>query len=71
LPVIEHTGGEVQIVAQGRRWRFAAAAAPLLNMLASGQPNDIKDFYSQGLDGPTLRAFIRELVTNGLVVVVV
>jgi hypothetical protein len=71
LPAIEHAGAEVHIVAQGRRWRFAMAAAPLLELLASGQPSAMSDCFNQGLDPQTARMFIRELVTNGLVVVVV
>ena len=41
---------EVHVFAQGRRWRFASAAAPLIEQLATGQPLSMADLSSQELD---------------------
>lgn len=62
-PVIERSGSEIHILANGRRWKFAAAAGPILDKLTSGQPCAISELG----DSPTTRAFIRELIVNGLV----
>ena len=49
-PRIERTNQELHVVAQGRRWRFASAAAPVIELLATGRPHSIADLSAQGLD---------------------
>ena len=61
--------GEVAIDANGRHWRFAAAARPLLEALISGSELTLSDLRGSGVDGETIRIFIKELVSNGLVVI--
>jgi hypothetical protein len=65
-PVLLQSGDEIHVEANGRRWRFAAAARPLLEVLTSGDPCSVAEFA----DAATARAFVRELAINGLVVVV-
>jgi hypothetical protein len=67
-PHIEQAGAEIHVVANGRRWRFASAAAPMLETLSSGEICSVAEL--SGLDPATMRTFIRELVINGLIVVV-
>ena len=69
-PAIERTNQELRVVAQGRRWRFASAAAPVIELLATGRPHSVADLSAQGLDPATVRIFLRELATNGLIIVV-
>jgi hypothetical protein len=58
----------VAIAANGRQWRFASAAAPILQMLVSGASCSIGELEAVSqVDSQTTRAFIRELVENGLV----
>lgn len=60
--------GEVTIAANGRQWRFSIAAAPVLDMLVSGARCGIEELEAASrVDSQTTRAFIRELVENGLV----
>jgi hypothetical protein len=61
--------GEIALSAIGRCWRFAAAARPLLEILVSGRELTLDDLGSGDVDRDTLRVFLRELVSNGLVVV--
>jgi hypothetical protein len=62
---------EVVTVAHGRRWRFAAAASPLLKELAQ-RPCSLEELHAAAggaLDRNTIRAFVRELALDGLVIV--
>jgi len=68
-PVLKTDAQEVHVAINGRRWRFASPARPLLEMLALGKQVASTD-PNTGLDPTTLRAFLRELVLSGLVVVV-
>jgi hypothetical protein len=61
--------GEIHLIAQGRRWRFAAGARPMLERLISGSPCTMMELASLS-DTATARAFVRDLVVNGLVSVV-
>jgi ribosomal protein L16 Arg81 hydroxylase len=65
-PHLEHAGSEIHIKANGRRWRFAEGALPVLERLATGESCPVEEFG----DSATVRAFLRELVENGLIVVV-
>lgn len=65
-PALERIGGEIHVLANGRRWRFASAAGPLLERLTTGHVCSVEDFA----DTAAARTFIRELTINGLVVVV-
>ena len=70
LPQMETTDSEIHVLALGRRWRFASAARPLLDRLASGAAYSVAELATSGVDEKTVRAFVRELVVNGLAVVV-
>jgi hypothetical protein len=65
--------GAITIASLGRRWRFAEAARPVLGALLSGSSASFAQLVSigaaSGLDESTVRAFMRELITNGLVTV--
>jgi hypothetical protein len=64
-------GGEIVVIASGRRWRFAPTALPLLDLLASGNECSISDLESAAggqLDADVIRVFVSELVDNGLLV---
>lgn len=67
-PNIEAVDDEIHVIASGRRWRFALAARSILDRLSSGDLCSIEEFHH--VEAATARAFIRELVENGLVVVV-
>ena len=60
--------GEITIDARGRRWRFKAAAEPVLSRLISHRACSLPDLQSAapGLEPQTVTAFVRELVANGL-----
>lgn len=60
--------GHVTVAANGRQWRFAPAAAPLLQQLTTGQDCHISDLQTGPLDAGTVRTFVKELLANGLVV---
>lgn len=69
---IEIAGDQVAIAAHGRRWKFAAAARPLLDLLLSGREctqDDLNRAAGKSLDPGIVRDFVRELAENGLVVV--
>lgn len=65
-PILDRVGEEIHLTALGRRWRFAAAAGPMLEKLTSGSACSLAEFAHE----PKATAFIRELTVNGLVVVV-
>jgi hypothetical protein len=67
---IETSGDEIAISTQGRRYRFAPAARPLLETLLSGREYAREDLESAAsLPNSTVEEFVRELAANGLVVV--
>jgi hypothetical protein len=69
---IEATGDELTLPAFGRRWKFAAAARPLLELLVSGREcteDDFRTAANGSLSSGVVREFVRELAANGLVVV--
>jgi hypothetical protein len=69
-PALEQVGGEVHVQARGRNWRFAAAAKPMLDRLATGETCSADELVAAPLEPSTVKAFLKELVSNGLVVVV-
>ena len=69
----EVAGGEVAFDCRRRRWRFAAAALPLLRRLEEGRVcslAELREAAGGALDGRTVRAFVGELIVQGLVAVV-
>ncbi|HYP08447.1 MAG TPA: cupin domain-containing protein [Bryobacteraceae bacterium] len=66
-PVVQRAGSEIHVLANGRRWRFAEAAAPILDRLTSGEICSPSEFQGVAM----ARTLLRELITNGLAVVVV
>jgi ribosomal protein L16 Arg81 hydroxylase len=69
---IVDSGGELVVAASGRRWHFAQAARPLLELLISGRNCSLADLeqVAGDLDADVVRAFARELVTSGLAVLI-
>lgn len=62
--------GEVAVLANGRRWRFAEAALPVLEMLTSGRICTAPELYARAvpvIDSGTVDALLKELVTEGLI----
>lgn len=68
---LEASGNEITVAIYGRRWKFAAAARPLLDLLISGRACTNHDLESMAveLSPGVVRDFVRELVENGLAVV--
>jgi Cupin superfamily protein len=69
---IEAIGDELTLTAFGRRWKFVAAARPLLDLVVSGREcteDDFRKAANGSLTSRVVREFIRELAANGLVVV--
>ncbi|HEX8140978.1 MAG TPA: cupin domain-containing protein [Pyrinomonadaceae bacterium] len=65
--------GVVEFSAQGKRWRFAAAALVILRPLATGRVYSISELCeaaSGTLDERRVRAFLGELILEGLVAIV-
>lgn len=63
-------GLTVSIEALGRRWRFDAKAAPLLRVLVTAEEFGVRQLIAAaGLEAETVRALLRELAAEGLVVV--
>jgi hypothetical protein len=64
-------GDEIVVLTQGRRWRFAAAAGPILDLLISGRACGVAELQSatDGLSRATVRTFLKELVASGLIFV--
>jgi hypothetical protein len=72
LTIQTSSDGRIAVTAHGRRWEFAEAARPLLALLVLGEdcgPDDLAR-AAEGLSTEVIRTFVRELVTNGLLVVV-
>lgn len=66
-------GGEITIVAKGRRWRFAQAARPVLELLVAAGENDLCDLEKVAngtLDSTVIQTFVKELVASGLLILV-
>ena len=61
--------GAVTVDANGRRWKFALASAPLLDLLIAGHAYSMDDLKEcgGGLSGSTVRVFLRELAESGLI----
>jgi ribosomal protein L16 Arg81 hydroxylase len=60
----------VSVEALGRRWRFAAEAGPLLRALLTGEEFGLRQLATAGgLDVERVRALLRELAAEGVVVV--
>lgn len=69
---VDSAPGEVSVVASGRRWKFAEAARPLLEALVTGREysqQDLERVAGGSLESSVIREFVRELATNGLVLV--
>jgi hypothetical protein len=69
VQLVSNGDGEITIDANGRRWRFAETARPVLELLVSGRDLTVEELgASGGLDDDRLRTFVKELIANGLVV---
>jgi len=67
---LEEKDGVIVLPILGRRWRFAAAARPILDRLIQSfdcTSEELEDI--SGLDRDVVRAFLRELAASGLVTV--
>lgn len=67
--VLRPGGDTVTLLAAGKRFVFAAAAAPVLTVLLDGTPQPIKalmEVADPALDPATVRALLGELTTHGL-----
>jgi hypothetical protein len=65
--------GVIEFSAQGKRWRFAAAAEVILRPLLTGRDYSIDELCEAAkgtLDERTVRAFVGELILKGLVALV-
>ena len=65
--------GVIEFSAQGKRWRFAAAAEVVLRPLLTGRDYSIEELCEaakETLDERTVRAFVGELILKGLVALV-
>jgi hypothetical protein len=64
--------GEFAVAANGRRWTFAEASRPLLELLLSRRECDLSDLERAAagtLPSDVIRTFIKELAANGLLVI--
>jgi hypothetical protein len=57
----------IQFDANGRAWKFAAAAEPLLHVLERGPATVAELCNATTLDGATVQQFVAELARQGLV----
>ncbi|WP_410649371.1 cupin domain-containing protein [Amycolatopsis sp. cmx-4-54] len=65
--VLDEGDDRVTLLADGKRFVFASAAAPLLKTLLDGTPQAVKRLAELSeLDRGTVRAFLGELTTQGL-----
>jgi ribosomal protein L16 Arg81 hydroxylase len=65
--------GIIEFSAQGKRWRFAAAAIAVLRPLSTGRALSISELCEaakETLDERTVRAFLGELILEGLLSIV-
>jgi hypothetical protein len=64
-----HDDGAIAFEANGKAWRFAASAEPLLRTLAGGPATirQLRDAAAGALDEETIRQFVTELARHGLV----
>lgn len=68
--VLRPADGTIVLLADGRRFVFAEAAAPVLTTLLDGTPQPIKALVERSeptLDQATVRALLGELISYGLV----
>lgn len=68
---LQTSDGELILDANGRRWRFAEGARPLLEVLLSGREISVDELSSTAapaLDRETVLSFVRELIKAGLIV---
>lgn len=69
----EAESGSFSFDANGRSWRFAVAAKPVLEFLSTGKTTSSAELdgqFAAALDDDTLHALIEELIKEGLVVIV-
>jgi len=69
---IEAAGEEIVVAVMGRRWRFRREARPVLDALLVGgeySQSELERIDGNMLSPPVIRSFLRELATNGLVVI--
>jgi len=64
--------GEIAIHTNGRRWKFSETARALLTVLTSGHECSVDDLLAidETIDPQTVHAFVKELVAEGLLIVV-
>lgn len=71
VKLVDEADGSFSFAATSRTWRFAAPARPLFELLNSGESlafDDLSERMAQQLDRSALRGLLRELVKEGLVV---
>jgi Cupin superfamily protein len=73
-PTAVETGvNAVEIASNGKRWRFGLAARPLLEVITQGHPctrDELHSFAHDQLSVQMIDCFLRELVLNGLLIVI-
>ncbi|HYO80522.1 MAG TPA: cupin domain-containing protein [Bryobacteraceae bacterium] len=72
VPVLDTSTDEISFVACGRRWRFAPAAEPLLNLLTTGLPCSLEQLEqaSSSVSSDSVQNLVRDLAVHGLVTIV-
>jgi ribosomal protein L16 Arg81 hydroxylase len=69
---VDVNDGHAVVAANGRRWKFAAAVAPLLELLVQGHEcseDELVRVSAGAFRSDLIRPFIKELAASGLVVV--
>lgn len=69
-PLLREASGQVELSLNGKKWRFASGAMPVLRVLVSGQPVSIGEVYAltrADLDSKTVHAFLAELLLQGVI----
>ncbi|HYZ84002.1 MAG TPA: cupin domain-containing protein [Bryobacteraceae bacterium] len=69
---IEISGDQISIATLGRRWKFRREARPLLELLMPGSEcsqSELESIQGDMLSPAVIRAFLKELAVNGLVVI--